>query len=69
MILPVECDGGQSGRTGHRDQDGEEGVDVAPRWAEDPLLFDGRHQDAREHAEREDQVGQRHTEHQPVEIF
>ena len=56
---------GEEGGTGAH-QDREEGVDVAPEEAEDPLLLDGRDEDAREHAEREDQVGYRHAEHQPA---
>lgn len=47
-----------------RYQYGEESVDIAPNGAEDPLLFDGWDEDAREDAEGEDQVAQRHAEHQ-----
>ena len=47
-----------------RYQDGEEGVDVAPDGAEDPLLLDGRHQDTREDAKGENQIAQRHAKHQ-----
>jgi hypothetical protein len=46
------------------DQDGEEGVDVAPNGAEDPLLLDGRDEDAGKDAKGEDQIAQRHAKHQ-----
>lgn len=55
----------QRGRAkGNIYQDGEEGVHVAPDGAEDPLLLDRRDEDAGEHAEREDQIAQRHAKHQ-----
>lgn len=46
-------------------QDSEESVEVAPGRTEDPLLFDGRDEDAGKDAEREDQIAQRHAKHQP----
>ena len=47
-------------------QYGEKGVDVTPDGAEDPLLLDGRDEDAGEDAKGEDQIAQRHAKHQPA---
>ena len=49
-----------------RYQNNEEGIGVTPQEAEDPLLFDGWHENTRENAEWEDQIRQRHAKHQSV---